>query len=151
MLLVITGFTLAHSLTLALAALNVVTLSSRIVEPAIAASIIFVAAENFRREDKSWHRYAITCGFGLIHGFGFASALRASGLGGSGGFVAMQLLAFNLGVETGQLVVAAVLLPFIFILNKSPSFRRLGVRLISAFVTAIAVHWLIQRIANSGE
>lgn len=80
MLLVITGFTLAHSLTLALAAMNLATLSPRIVEPAIAASIVFVAAENFRRAEKSWQRHALTCGFGLIHGFGFAGTWRATGL-----------------------------------------------------------------------
>jgi hypothetical protein len=147
MLLVITGFTLAHSVTLALAAFNVVTISSRIVEPLIASSIIFVAAENFRREEKSWHRYALTCGFGLIHGFGFASALRASGLGGSGSEIAMPLLAFNLGVEIGQLVVAAIVLPALLILNKWPWFARYGARVISALVILVAAFWLWQRLS----
>ena len=151
MLLVITGFTLAHSFTLALAALNLVTLSSRIVEPAIAASILFVAAENFRHEEKPWHRYALTCGFGLIHGFGFAGALRASGLAGSGAEIAMPLFAFNLGVEIGQLTVAAVLLPVLFMLQKHPWFQRFGVRAVSALVMLVAAWWLVARIANSGE
>jgi hypothetical protein len=151
MLLVITGFTLAHSLTLALAALNVVTVSSRLVEPAIAASILFVAAENFRREEKSWHRYALTCGFGLIHGFGFAGALRASGLAGRGSEIALPLLAFNGGVEIGQLTVAAILLPVLFVLNKHSWFRRFGVRAISAAVMLVAAWWLVARITNSGE
>ena len=151
MLLVITGFTLAHSLTLALAALNVVNISLRIVEPAIAASILFVAAENFRRHEKSWHRYALTCGFGLIHGFGFASALRAIGLGGMGTEIALPLLAFNGGVEIGQLTVAAILLPILFGLQKSPWFQRFGVRIISTLVMLVAAWWLVTRITSSGE
>jgi hypothetical protein len=151
MLLVITGFTLAHSLTLALAALNVVTASSRIVEPAIAASIFFVAAENFRREEKPWHRYAITCGFGLIHGFGFAGALRASGLAGRGAEIAMPLFAFNLGVEIGQLTVAAVVLPLLLGLGRWPWFARSGARLISALVMLVATFWLWQRVTSSGD
>ena len=146
MLLVITGFTLAHSLTLALAALNVVTISSQLVEPAIAASIIFVAAENFRRKEKSWPRYALTCGFGLIHGFGFASALRESGLGGKGIEIAKPLLAFNLGVEIGQLTVAAFVLPLLLALNKWPWFARHGARVISALVMVVAAFWLWQRV-----
>ena len=124
MLLVITGFTLAHSLTLTLAALNVATVSGRIIEPLIAASIIFVAAENFRRTEKSWPRYALTCGFGLIHGFGFASALRESGLGGTGPEIFPPLFAFNLGVEIGQLTVAAFLLPSLLWLNQWRWFGR---------------------------
>ena len=151
MLLVITGFTLAHSFTLALAALNLVTISSRLVEPAIAASIIFVAAENFRRKEKSWPRYALTCGFGLIHGFGFASALRESGLGGTGVEVAKPLFAFNLGVEIGQLAVAAIVLPLLFTLRKSAWFEKYGARVISALVILVAVFWLFQRIVSSGD
>lgn len=151
MLLVITGFTLAHSLTLALAALNLVTISPSIVEPAIAASIIFVAAENFRREEKPWHRYALTCGFGLIHGFGFAGALRASGLGGNGAEIAAPLLAFNLGVEIGQLTVAAVVLPLLLALRKWPWFARYGAQVISALVILVAAFWLWQRITSSGD
>ena len=150
MLLVITGFTLAHSLTLALAALNVVNISPRFVEPAIAASIIFVAAENFRRTEKSWHRYALTCGFGLIHGFGFAGALRETGLATNGAALVKPLLAFNLGVETGQLCVAAVVLPLLFALLKWPWFARRGPQVISALVMVVAAFWLCQRIAQLG-
>ena len=151
MLLVITGFTLAHSFTLALAALNLVTISSRMVEPLIAASIIFVAAENFRREEKSWPRYALTCGFGFIHGFGFASALRESGLGGTGAEIAMPLFAFNLGVEIGQLAVAAVVLPLLFVLRKQVWFEKSGTRVISALIILVAGFWLCQRIVSSGD
>jgi hypothetical protein len=145
MLLVITGFTLAHSVTLALAALNVVTISARIVEPAIAISIIVVAAENFRRTEKPWHRYALTCGFGLIHGFGFAGALRDSGLAGTGMQIAKPLLAFNLGVEIGQLTVAAALLPVLLLLERQPWFARHGVKAVSGLIILVAAFWLWQR------
>jgi hypothetical protein len=146
MLMVVTGFTVAHSITLALAALNLVTISSRLVEPAIAASIIFVAAENFRPAEKSWRRYALTCGFGLIHGFGFASALRESGLGGTGAEIVPPLLAFNLGVEIGQLTVAAILLPLLLGLERWPWFARNGARVISALIILVAAFWLWQRV-----
>lgn len=146
MLWVVTGFTLAHSLTLALAALDVVTVSARIVEPAIAASIFFVAAENFRAAEKTWQRYALTCGFGLIHGFGFAGALRESGLGGAGAEIVKPLLGFNLGVEAGQLVVAAVLLPLLLWLERQAWFARCGMRIISGLVMALAVFWFWQRL-----
>jgi len=148
MLLVITGFTIAHSLTLALAALNLANISPRFIEPAIAASIIFVAAENFRRSEKTWHRYVLTCGFGLIHGFGFAGALRTSGLAGTGSEIAGPLVAFNLGVEIGQLTVAAILLPLLLLLNKWSWFARNGTRLISALVILIATFWLWQRLVS---
>ncbi len=146
MLLVITGFTVAHSLTLALAALNVVQISPRIVEPMIAASIIFVALENFRSAEKSWPRYALTCGFGLIHGFGFASALRESGLAGTGAEIIKPLLAFNVGVEIGQLSVAALVLPLLLLLNQWPWFARHGARVISGAVILVASVWLWQRL-----
>ena len=148
MLLVITGFTLAHSFTLALAALDLVSLSSRLVEPAIAFSILFVAAENFRRAEKSWQRYAITCGFGLIHGFGFASALRETGLGAHGWAIFKPLFAFNLGVEAGQLAVALILLPVLFFLHRQSWFQRFGDRIVSALVMLVAAWWLVVRGKN---
>ncbi|MBC8094714.1 MAG: HupE/UreJ family protein, partial [Akkermansiaceae bacterium] len=80
MLWIITCFTLAHSVTLALSALNIVMLSSRLVEPLIALSIIVVAVENIFRKEATTDRYWMAGGFGLIHGFGFASVLRDTGL-----------------------------------------------------------------------
>ena len=147
MLLVITGFTLAHSLTLALAALEVVTLSSRVVEPLIALSIVIVAAENLRRVEKPWYRYVLTCGFGLIHGFGFAGALRATGLAANGAELASPLFAFNLGVEVGQLAVAAVFVPVLFGLRRWPLFERQGTRVVSVVVILVAAGWFWQRLA----
>ena len=94
---------------------------------------------------------ALTCGCGLIHGFGFASALRESGLGGTGTEIAMPLFAFNLGVEIGQLAVAAFVLPLLFALWKWSWFEKYGVRAISALVILVAVFWLCQRIISSGD
>jgi len=128
MLLVITGFTVAHSLTLALAALDVVGIPSRIVEPLIAASIVFVAADNLRGVEDNRFRWLLTCGFGLVHGFAFAATLRETALAARGVELAAPLLAFNLGVEAGQLAVAAVLVPLLFALRKWPWFERPGLR-----------------------
>lgn len=148
MLLVITGFTLAHSITLAIAALEIFTLPTRLVEPLIAASIIFVALENFRRAETSWPRYALTCGLGLIHGFGFAGALRESGLGGNGWEMVVPLLAFNCGVELGQLIVALGLLPLLLLLERFAWFRMHGVRFLSALIMLLAAFWVWQRLAG---
>ena len=147
MLLVITGFTLAHSVTLALAALEVVTLSPRVVEPLIALSIVIAAAKNLMGAEKPWYLYVLTCGFGLVHGFGFAGALRATGLAANGAELALPLFAFNLGVEVGQLAVAAVFLPVLFGLRRWPLFERQGTRVVSVIVIVVSAGWLGQRLA----
>ena len=110
---VVSAFTLAHSLTLILAGLDVVRLPSRLVEPAIAASILFVAVENLVRPPR--HRFLLTFAFGLVHGFGFASILREVGLPPRG--VLPSLLSFNLGVELGQLAVVALVAPMLTVLR----------------------------------
>jgi hypothetical protein len=98
----VTAFTLAHSITLSLAALDVVRIPSAIIEPAIAASIVYVAVENFttRDADKRWRETFL---FGLLHGFGFASALEELGLPREKLITA--LAAFNCGVEIGQVLI----------------------------------------------
>ena len=113
---VITCFTAAHSVTLALAALHVVTLPGRVVEPLIAASIVFVGVENVVRgnePDKPWPNgwfssfaWGLAFAFGLIHGLGFAGALEDIGLGRDGAPIIAPLIAFNLGIELGQLAIA---------------------------------------------
>jgi hydrogenase/urease accessory protein HupE len=105
----VTAFTIAHSITLTLAVLRIVELPSALVETLIAASIVYVAAENFFVRDIR-HRWWITFAFGLIHGFGFASVLRDYGLPEDA--IGLALLSFNVGVEIGQLliVVAAVII-----------------------------------------
>ena len=140
---IISSFTLAHSLTLMLAALHVINLPSSVVEPIIAASIIYVGFENVLRRDFG-RRWMLTFAFGLIHGCGFAGALREAGLGADGGGVAGPLVFFNLGVEAGQLAIAAVLLPVIWKLRES--FPRRWVPITSAALITVGSYFLIQRL-----
>ncbi len=143
---IVSCFTLAHSLTLALATLNLVNLPSRITEPAIAASIVFVGVENlFRRGEEPPGRWALTFAFGLIHGFGFASVLRDLGVGGRGEGIAIPLLTFNLGVEIGQVTIAAIVLPIVWRLRKNEAFVRRGVPALSVVVSLAGLYWLLER------
>jgi hydrogenase/urease accessory protein HupE len=143
---IISCFTLAHSLTLALATLDVVALPSRWVEAAIAASIVFVGVENvWRRGAEPRGRWALTFGFGLIHGFGFASVLRDLGVGNTREGIAIPLLTFNLGVELGQIAVASAVLPIIWQLRKNDRFLKQGVPAMSAVVAVAGFYWLLQR------
>ncbi|HEY1107827.1 MAG TPA: HupE/UreJ family protein [Opitutaceae bacterium] len=144
---IITSFTIAHSVTLGLATLQVVDLPGRWVEPLIAASIVFVGVENFlRRGAEPRGRWALTFGFGLIHGFGFASVLRDLGVGAAGkSDIALPLFAFNLGVEIGQLAIAAVALPLLWQLRKSEAFVKKGVPVLSAVVALAGLYWLLER------
>jgi hypothetical protein len=105
---VVTAFTLAHTLTLTLAVLDIVRLSNRIVEPMIAASIVFVAAQNILAPSRSrgWLRLAVAFGFGLFHGLGFAGGLLSAMEGMQGVAIATAIVAFSLGVELGHQVVA---------------------------------------------
>lgn len=146
MLTIITCFTLAHSVTLALAALDFVSISPRLVEPLIAASIVYVGLENFRGKIDLRKRCLVTLSFGLIHGFGFAGVLRESGLAERGAALAKPLLAFNLGVELGQLAVAAVFLPLLFLARRTPKFERYGTAAVSACVVALGGFWLVERL-----
>jgi hypothetical protein len=140
---IVTAFTVAHSITLAVAALGVFAPSPRVVEPLIAASIVFVAAENvwaLRRgvaEKALKHRWLVTFVFGLLHGFGFASVLR--GLDLPRDVLATGLVSFNLGVEVGQVCIVAVALPIV---------RRLrGLAApISLVIAALGAIWLVQRL-----
>lgn len=145
MLGVITCFTLAHSATLALAAMNLVTISPRIVEPLIAASIIVVCVANLVRQQAETDRLWLAGVFGLIHGFGFAAALRETGLGHAGASIALPLFSFNLGVEAGQLAVAAVFLPLLILVRRWPRFGRYGAPAISSGVILISGYWLAER------
>lgn len=143
---IVTCFTLAHSLTLALAALDVVTLPGRVVEPLIAASIIFVAVENIVRRGEPGWRWALTFALGLVHGFGFAGALREAGLGSSGASLLAPLFSFNLGVELGQVAVAAVVLPLLWKLRDVPAFERHGRVVISAAIALAGAYWFVTRL-----
>ena len=141
---IITSFTLAHSITLGLATLDVVRISPVVVEPLIAASIVYVGLENIFRRDLRW-RWLLTFGFGLVHGFGFASALRELGIGGGGMSAAAPLLSFNLGVEFGQIVIASLALPLIWKLRERPSFALRYAPACSVLISLAGAVWLIQR------
>jgi hydrogenase/urease accessory protein HupE len=143
---VITCFTAAHSITLALAALNVVNLSPRLVEPAIAASIAYVGLENILGRRRLAWRCMVTFGFGLVHGLGFASALREAGLGLTPGGIALPVLKFNLGVEAGQLCVAGVVFPLLLWVRRWPQFERRWVPACSLVVALAGGCWLVVRI-----
>jgi hypothetical protein len=145
-LVVITCFTLAHSITLAVATFDLVNLPGQYTEPLIAATIIYVGAENIVRRGDPHGRWLLTFVFGLIHGFGFASVLRELGVGAHGGGVTMPLFAFNLGVELGQIALAAVALPLLWKLRTKPAFVRNVVPGCSAAVAALGGYWLIQRL-----
>src|SRR5437879_7924783 len=121
---VITCFTIAHSITLAVATLSLVQISSRVVEPLIAASIVYVGVENLFRGADPKGRWLLTFAFGLIHGFGFASVLRELGVGANGSGITVPLVSFNLGVELGQIVIAGIALPVIWKLRTNPIFIR---------------------------
>jgi hydrogenase/urease accessory protein HupE len=143
---IITSFTIAHSITLAVSTLRLVQIPNRIVEPLIAASIVFVGVENLLRGEIPKSRRLLTFGFGLIHGFGFASALREAGIASSAGGIVLPLFSFNLGVEVGQVMVAAVALPIIWKLRENPMFVARWAPVCSAAVVVLGSFWLIQRI-----
>ena len=145
-LAVVTTFTVAHSITLGAAATGVVSLSPRIVEPLIAVSIIYIAVENFFLKKPPRHRLALVFGFGLIHGLGFATALGERLPGVTGFAIVPPLLAFNAGVEMGQLAVAACLVPLLKLARTRPA---IGSRLQPGFSVMIAVAgivWFCQRV-----
>lgn len=144
-LAVITSFTLAHSLTLAASTLNLVTLRPAITEPLIALSIVFVGVENLIRHGEPKHRWLLTFVFGLIHGFGFASVLRDLGVTSQGG-VALPLFSFNLGVELGQLAVAALMLPILWKLRTNETYRRRVAPGCSVLIVGAGAFWFWQRV-----
>jgi hypothetical protein len=140
---IITSFTIAHSLTLALATLNVINIPSRVVEPIIAASIVYVGFENMLRDNFS-KRWMLTFAFGLIHGCGFASVLREMGVGADGTSVVTPLVCFNLGVEMGQLAFAGIMLPLIWKLK--PAFPKRWIPVASVGLIIVGSYFLVQRV-----
>jgi hypothetical protein len=145
MLLQVTAFTVAHSITLGLSIYGVVSLPSRIVEPLIALSIVYVAVENLvTRELKPW-RLALVFTFGLLHGLGFAGVLRELGLPREEFLTA--LLTFNLGVEGGQLTVIAAALVAVAPFMKKGWYRQRVVVPASLLIAAIGLYWTLVRAA----
>jgi hydrogenase/urease accessory protein HupE len=145
LVLIVSSFTLAHSISLALGTFDLVTASPRLVEPLIALSIVYVAVENVvRRAPPS--RPAITFGFGLVHGLGFSAALRELGLPARQ--LVGPLVGFNLGVELGQLAIVLPLLPIVMWLRRSDlGFRRISLGT-NAVVALIACGWFVRRLSG---
>jgi hypothetical protein len=139
---VVTAFTVAHSITLSLAALGVVALPSRFVESAIAASVVVAALNNLKPVVEQ-RRWMAAFGFGLIHGFGFASVLAELGL--PSGALALSLFGFNLGVEIGQLAIVGVFLPVAFLLRHGVFYRRVIFIGGSLATVALAAVWFAER------
>jgi len=140
---VVTSFTAAHSMTLSLAALGIVSLPSRWVESAIALSVVLTAANNL------WplvnhRRWLLAFGFGLIHGFGFASVLAELGLPADA--LVLSLLGFNVGVEVGQMVIVAIFLPVAFWLRNTGFYLK-GLFVMGSWLTLlVAMVWLLERV-----
>ena len=145
---IVTAFTLAHSVTLSLAAFGVIELPSRFTESAIAASIMIAAINNIFPiiTRRLW---IVAFFFGLVHGFGFASVLTEFGLPPDRKIVA--LVSFNIGVELGQLVIVAVLLPILFLARRSAAYPRIAVPAGSLVITCVALIWLVERVTGVGD
>lgn len=146
MLALITCFTLAHSLTLALATLGALSAPAAVVEPLIAASIVFVGLENLGERRRLARRLAVTFAFGLIHGLGFASVLGE--LAVPRAELANTLFAFNAGVELGQLAVAALVLPLLLRMHGTDR-GETGLRYASVLLSLIGCFWLCERLLSA--
>jgi len=144
LLLQLTAFTIAHSITLALAALGLIQLQGAIVEPLIALSIVWVAVENYMFKEPSKWRYLVVFSFGLLHGLGFAAVLSHYGLP-KDNFISL-LLAFNIGVELGQLsvlILAFILIKLIFRQSEQSDKIRIPASII---IGCIGLFWFIERV-----
>ena len=142
----VTTFTVAHSLTLAAAATGLVSISPRLVEPLIAASIVYVGIENLMLRRPPRYRLVLVFAFGLIHGLGFASVLSERLPGVSGVAIVPPLLAFNVGVELGQLAVAACLVPLISLARSQPKLAPRFQPALSLVIASVGMIWLFQRV-----
>jgi hypothetical protein len=140
----VSAFTLAHTLTLALAVYGVVSLPLRVVEPLIAASIVYVAVENLFRSKATWARLVVVFVFGLLHGLGFAGVL--SELGWPEGRKLPALLSFNLGVELGQLAVIGMAAGALALASRARLPRRRIEQGLSIGIAAVALVWTVQRL-----
>jgi len=156
---IISSFTLAHSVTLAVAALGLVSIPSSVVEPAIAASVVAVAAENLwalrrggdvstRVAEAVRRRWRLTFCFGLVHGFGFASALQDLALPRAA--LAAGLVSFNLGVELGQLLLVLAAVPVLRALRRGNARQLFAAPALSASIAVLGLVWLGERIAGLG-
>lgn len=143
---VVTAFTLAHSLTLSLAANGWVDLPSRWVESAIALTVLLGAMNNLYPVVRE-RRWAVAFAFGLVHGLGFASVL--SDLGLHRWDLAIALVGFNSGVEVGQIAIVAAVVPIMYLIRGTPFYRRAFMPAGAALIGSIAVYWLAIRVTGS--
>ena len=149
LVLIVTSFTVAHSITLVSSAIGVAPDAlwfPPLIETLVAASIVYMALENIAGP-KLQRRWLIAFGFGLVHGFAFSFALRQS-LQFAGSHVATSLFSFNLGVEIGQLIVLAVAIPLISLAFRYAVAERMGVIILSALIAHTAWHWMLDRGAS---
>ena len=147
LVLIVTAFTVAHSITLIAAASGVFPNSlwfAPLVETLIAASILYMALENIVGAPNVQRRWGIAFAFGLVHGFGFSFALRET-LQFAGSHLLTSLVAFNVGVEFGQLFVLALLLPALHLLFRYVVAQRIGTIILSALVAHTGWHWTSER------
>lgn len=143
---IVTSFTVAHSLTLAIATFGLVEPSPRLIEAAIALSIAYVGLENLLRSDVRG-RWRLTFVFGLVHGFGFANVLREMELPRAA--LASSLFTFNAGVELGQLAVLLIAWPALRAVQRS-AYARPITQAVSVVVIAFGLVWFVQRVSNGG-
>jgi HupE / UreJ protein len=139
----LTAFTVGHSASLAVATLGGFAPGARYVEPAVALSVAYVAAENVVQRGLPQRRWILTLGFGFVHGFALAGGLIPLGLPRER--LPVALLGFNLGVEGGQLVVLAVLLPLLTLFASKPWYPT-AVRVASGAIVLAGVGWFLQRV-----
>jgi HupE / UreJ protein len=147
LVLVVTAFTAAHSITLIASALNVAPSGlwfPPLVETLIAASIVYMALENIVGASSVQRRWVMAFAFGLVHGFGFSFALKET-MQFAGSHLVMSLLAFNVGVELGQLAVLLVLIPLVDAAFRYVVAERMGIILLSAIVAHTGWHWMVER------
>jgi len=142
----VTAFTASHSITLTIASMGWVTISAKLVEPVIAMSVALAAANNIRPffHGKGW---LVAFAFGLIHGFGFASVLQGFELEGRA--LLWPLVAFNLGVEAGQLIIVLAFLPLAFTFRQTSFYRQGALGFGSAGVCVLALLWFLERVRGS--
>jgi hypothetical protein len=144
---VVTSFTVAHSITLIASAYNMAPDAlwfPPLVETLIAMSIVYMALENIVAGASLQRRWVITFGFGLVHGFGFSFALRQA-MQFAGSHLLTSLLSFNVGVELGQLLVLAVIIPALAVLFRFVVAERMGTIILSALVAHTGWHWMVDR------
>ena len=141
---IITSFTVAHSITLLLAAMQLITLNSKFVESVIALSICYVALENLLAKQVNY-RWLVTFCFGLIHGFGFAGVLQEYITGKSD--LVLSVVSFNVGVEVGQMIIFLIMLPILHLMRKKLAARKITV-VASISIFILGFIWLVERVFN---